>query len=274
MKSLEKPNLLFDQVFDDCVANMQEPRKGSLQAAKSVLRSKDSDYDAKAQTSLLYTFSRHTSVTANVEKADMVYLYDRKLLKEGRHHYDLLKNSAPHNTCPFCSQRKVRSLDHYLPKTLYPSFSISPMNLVPCCSDCNKDKDTIDASTIEDQLIHPYYDDLGDVIWLGAEVIELEPVAIVFKVNDFSSTDMVLHARVTNHFDLLGLGDLYSSHAAEELQNISGTLASLENAYDENLVERFLRLQYNGCFSNSPNSWKTAFYRSLLDSQWFQTLVR
>ena len=126
MKSLEKPNLLFDQVFDDCVANMQEPRKGSLQAAKSVLRSKDSDYDAKAQTSLLYTFSRHTSVTANVEKADMVYLYNGKLLKEGRHHYDLLKNSAPHNTCPFCSQRKSERL-----RSLFAQNALSKLFNIP-----------------------------------------------------------------------------------------------------------------------------------------------
>ena len=148
------------------------------------------------------------------------------------------------------------------------------MNLVPCCSDCNKDKDTIDASSLEDQLIHPYYDNVGDILWLEAEVIEDEPVAIVFSVVDFSSTDMVLYARVRNHFDSLSLGDLYSSHAAEELQNLGGTLDTIERMQDTNAVEKFLKLQYDGCFSNNPNSWKTAFYRSLLASQWFLTLAR
>lgn len=160
MKKLNKPNLLFDRIFNDCVSNMRMPRKRHLQNAKPILDASNNDYDLKANASELYTIAAHTKVTANVSTEDMVYLYEGKLLKEGRNYYDALLTSAPHDTCPFCSQRKVKSLDHYLPKARYPSFSITPMNLVPCCTDCNKDKDTEDANLEEEQLIHPYYDDI------------------------------------------------------------------------------------------------------------------
>lgn len=270
MKNLNKPNLPFDNIFSDCVSNMRMPRRRHLQNAKSMLDARNGDYDLKASTGELYTISSHTNVTANVSTEDMVYLYERKLLKEGRTHYDELMTSAPHDTCPYCSQRKVKSLDHYLPKTRYPSFSITPMNLVPCCSDCNKDKGAPDPGLEEEQIIHPYYDDIGGVIWLNAEIIEREPVAVVFNVAEFSSADEILHARITQQFELLGLGKLYSSHAAEELENINGVLTALKRVPDRNALVDYLQLQYDSCFDRHPNSWNTAMYRALLSSEWFQ----
>lgn len=269
MKKLDKPDLPFDDIFDVCVENMRLPRKRHLQDAKPILIVGNDEYDARADTGELYTIASHTNVTANVSKDDMVYLYEGKLLKEGRSYYDILLTSAPHGTCPFCGQRKVKTLDHYLPKTLYPTFAITPLNLVPCCSDCNKDKDTEDANSPEEQLIHPYYDDIGELIWLNAEVVEYLPVSIVFNVSDFSTSDGVLHTRVTNHFKILGLGELYAAHAAEELENIRGVLVDLKALPDDDSLRFYLRLQRDSCFSRNPNSWNTAMYSALFSSDWF-----
>ena len=244
MKKLDKPDLLFDSIFDDCVENIRLPRKRHLQAAKPVLIVNNDKYDIRADAAELYTIASHTNVTANVSKDDMVYLYDGKFLKEGRHYYDILLTSAPHDTCPFCGQRKVKSLDHYLPKALYPSFAITPLNLVPCCSDCNKDKGTEDANSQDEQLIHPYYDDIEELVWLHAEVVERLPISIVFSVNDFSDADELLHARISNQFTMLGLGKLYASHAAEELENIRGVLVSLKASPDEDIFSNYLQMQF------------------------------
>lgn len=97
-------------------------------------------------------------------------------------------------------------------------------------------------------------------------------MAIVFNVVDFSSEDKILHARITRQFELLGLGKLYSSHAAEELENINGVLTALKVFPDENALVTYLQLQYNSCFSRHLNSWNTAMYRALLSSEWFHQL--
>lgn len=269
MKKLDKPDLPFDDIFDDCIENMRLPRKQHLRDAKPVLILNNEEYDARADATELYMIAAHTNVTVNVSKDDMVYLYEGKFLKEGRSYYDILFTSAPHDTCPFCGQRKVKTLDHYLPKTLYPSFAITPLNLVPCCSDCNKDKDTEDANSQEEQLIHPYYDDIGELIWLEAEVVESLPVSMVFNVQDFSASNEVLHARIINHFKTLSLGKLYAVHAAEELENIRGALVKLQASPDDDALRNYLQLQHDSCNERNPNSWNTAMYSALLASDWF-----
>ncbi len=272
MKKLEKPDLPFDAIFDLCVDNMHLPRRQHLQNAKPVLLVKNKEYDTRAGVGELYLIAPHSNVTLTVSKTDMVYLYDGKLLQQGRSYYDILLTSAPHDTCPFCGQRKVKTLDHYLPKKLYPSFAITPVNLVPCCSDCNKDKSTEDARSRDEELLHPYYDDIGEMIWLNAKVVESFPVSILFSINDFSASDKVLHTRITNQFELLSLGKLYASHAAEELENIRGALTDLKDLADDSSLGKYLQLQFNSCFRRNPNSWNTAMYRALLSSEWFQRL--
>ena len=39
-----------------------------------------------------------------------------------------------------CHTSEVDTLDHYLPKSKYPSLSINPLNLIPICNKCNKTK--------------------------------------------------------------------------------------------------------------------------------------
>lgn len=269
MKKLDRPDLIFEDIFDDCVDNIQLPRKQHFEDAKHVLIANNVDYDEKAEATELYTIDSHERVTANVSKDDMTYLYDGKLLKkEGRFYYDILYTSAPHNTCPFCSQRKVKTLDHYLPKKPYPTYAITPLNLVPCCSDCNKDKGTKDADSQEDQLLHPYYDDIGELKWLEAKVVERLPISIIFNVIDFSDADEILHARIANQFDMLDLGKLYASHAAEEFENIRGSLVDQRASADEGSLRRYLQMQYDSCFSTNPNSWNTAMYGALISSDW------
>lgn len=69
---------------------------------------------------------------------------------------------AHNGRCPYCGQQIVKTLDHYLPKTLYPTYAITPYNLVPSCDACNKIKMTESFDSYEQQTIHPYYDDFTD----------------------------------------------------------------------------------------------------------------
>ena len=272
MKKLAACNIVYNDVFNTCVSNVNEPRNSCLKRAKPVLENNNGEYETKALANELYQINRHSSVTTEVSTKDMVFLYDKKFLKEGRDYYDLIITSAPHDTCPFCSQRKVKSLDHYLPKTLYPSYSISPLNLVPCCSDCNKEKGTRDPNTPNEQFIHPYFDDLNDIQWLRADVIEATPISFTYSVIDLSSYDTILFERVSNQFKTLGLGSLYASHAAEEFENIRKMLIELQECPDSSLKDQYLQMQCNASASVNINSWKTAMYNALVSSRWFQNI--
>ncbi len=68
--------------------------------------------------------------------------------------------ATPFQSCPMCGSLGGRSLDHALPRSLFPEFSILHENLVPACTMCNSDEKgrTYRGVRRPDRFIHPYYD--------------------------------------------------------------------------------------------------------------------
>ena len=68
--------------------------------------------------------------------------------------------------CPYCGMQSNVTVDHYLPKELFPQFSCFSLNLVPACSDCqNKGNKGIKhpkrkrrLTPSPDRFVHPYLD--------------------------------------------------------------------------------------------------------------------
>lgn len=144
-----------------------------------------------------------------------------------------------------------------------------PLNLVPACSDCNKAKLDARPATIEDVPLHPYYDDLGEAIWLQATVMESAPAAVRFGITRPAGWDDTLAARVANHFRTLGLGRLFASEAADELVNVRHQLAMLRNADSDDAVREELGRRMASCAVARPNGWRAATYRAWHGSDWF-----
>jgi hypothetical protein len=62
-------------------------------------------------------------------------------------------------SCPVCGSPVTGDLDHYLPRDVYPEFSIMRANLVPACTHCNSG---VKGATVHGgnprRFIHPYFD--------------------------------------------------------------------------------------------------------------------
>ena len=70
-----------------------------------------------------------------------------------------LRKSSP-DVCPMCGGFHPTTLDHYLPKTDYPVWSIFSKNLIPACG-CNVARgDTVKLTNRPlVRILHPYFDD-------------------------------------------------------------------------------------------------------------------
>ena len=79
---------------------------------------------------------------------------------------------AVNGKCPICGIGPVSNLDHYLAKSLYPTYAITPINLVPECRDCNFNKRDTLIKSATDSPLHPYYDEIDNRIWLVAELVK------------------------------------------------------------------------------------------------------
>jgi hypothetical protein len=64
------------------------------------------------------------------------------------------------NVCSMCGGYGVGTLDHIIPKTPFPEFSILTLNLVPACPNCNSFRSTNYANSTGGRVLHPYYDEI------------------------------------------------------------------------------------------------------------------
>ena len=189
--------------------------------------------------------------------------------KVGRKVYDDIMSNADNNLCPYCSDRRVRTVDHFLPKSRFILFTVAPVNLLPCCSDCNKDKsDAIELS--EDKiLIHPYFDDLSKVSWLDCKVVQgTFPITFSYRVSE-NISDPKLKSRIDNQFTLLNLNELYADNAARAFNGRVKTLVNWYNSNPKRNALDFIQDSLESFYAENRNSWQTKMYEALKQSEWF-----
>lgn len=276
MIRINKPDYDQNEVVENCITNMRKDER-----LKRILSSQDSivlgsaEYDILAKGEQLSSIMVHDIVVGGVTKDDMTWLYDNKFAKEGqggRKYYDAIKLLPPFGTCPYCGQRKVSTLDHYLPKAMYPTYAIATNNLVASCYECNRVKGSPEILKRSDETIHPYYDDFNDGVWIKAKVIEKEPIGFEFYVDKPVNWNDEKFTRAQNHFTTFKLNQLYISHASELYSEYLYKLKELYNTGKDSLVKYDIIDRIKEARRLRLNTWKAAMYTALLDSQWFLNL--
>lgn len=274
MRAIVKPNLDIDVIFAACAGSIKNiiDRERVL-SIKAYIRGAHKVYGVHAHYKCLYALvdehDSHPACRGKATKMELVNLYERQLVKTkaGREFYNKIINLAPLGKCPFCTFGHVSTLDHFMPKMKYPSFSISPANLVPSCSDCNKGKNEDVAEAEGGQNIHPYFDHhlIVGGQWLFAEVVEGEEAVIRYFVNPPSYWGLVDRERVKSHFRNFELGRRFSVEAAVELSELRMSFDSL-SAQEVRLE---LQIKARNQEALHRNSWKTAMYQALAESEWY-----
>ena len=272
MRKLPKPAFSVADIVDDCVRSVQsQDLKARLRKAKPTIAMAAQSYNSRGAVGELYLIAGGDAVD-DVLATEMEALYKQTFVKskKTRPIYASLKKACRNDICPLCGQRTVHQLDHYLPVSQHPVLAVTPVNLVPACSECNKVKLAHAPINAEEQTLHPYFDDLTNVRWLFADVEQSHPLSMVFRASPVAGLSPILASRIARHFDMFNLGDLYASHAAEELSNIRYGLhlvATGTNAANDLLAHLEREAQSRSALYQ--NSWQTAMYEALAQSDWF-----
>ncbi len=205
MRKIDKPTAVSKDVYLTCVNMVQNANlKARLTAAQDLITEASEEFEQKVTTGTMHTIARENMVNGNLTKKELELVYTYRMAAKkasGRPIYDSILLSAKLGICPFCSQRQATTLDHYLPKTEYPRLTVVPINLVPCCKDCNDIKDILFPLAANQELIHPYYDDIENDSWLKASVIPSSPCTIQYSVVPPNTWTALLASRVLFHFE-------------------------------------------------------------------------
>ncbi|QXP71037.1 hypothetical protein H0I29_02780 [Polaribacter sp. R2A056_3_33] len=273
MKKIVKPNFSVADVLIECIDNLQnENLKQELIDSTNQFTSAESDFESKVITNTLHQIQQNIEISNTINSSVLKGIYTDRMVNKtnkGRVFYNSIFISAPYGKCPFCSVKQVRTLDHYLPKSKYPILSITPNNLVPSCSDCNKDKLVDSPTSSEEETLHPYFDDIENFDWLKAKILTLNPIKFEYYVSPPNEWSDLLKTRLTNHFSAYLLNDLYSIHAIEEFENIKLQLTKLYQNLGVNQLKEHILDCYISRYSVNKNSWQTAFYNCLYENEDF-----
>lgn len=265
-----------DVVYADCIQGFRDPAiRAAFLAGSAGVSTAEQEMQAAGTVPDFSTVEVDRTPAPSLTSEDMSKLYKRQLSRRNspsRKHYDALRSATPNGLCPLCVQRQVTTLDHYLAKSRFPDLAVTPINLVPSCSDCNKAKLDYVASTAEETTLHPYFDNLDSVIWLEAVVIEANPTGVHFRVSDEVSSTSTIGQRIRNHFKLFGLSELYAAQAGAEFASIRHQLSMLRCSPDGMVeVREWLADRATSCAADNRNSWRTAAFRAWSQSTWFCT---
>jgi hypothetical protein len=272
MRSLPRPVATARDVFTLCIRSVGNRNLADrLRAVIDEVESAEAEYVEKAESRTLHTFPRN-AIIGRVSTDEMMNVYTTKFVPkkcDARPVYDQLIASAPRGRCPICGVGQVATLDHYLPKAHYPVLCVTPTNLVPACSWCQTSKLADYPTRVEEQTLHPYFDDYGEERWLACELEETQPATFSFYVQEPAGWNQVDISRLQNHLTVFKLDRLFASNAADELINIRFSLQQLHDAGGAGAVRDHLAAEAESRETAFKNSWQTAMYRAAEGSDWF-----
>lgn len=267
---LDKPEFSLKDIYPDCINHYRSSTRTALmESITQNLMNDEKRYVERIKTKELYLEKEKHTHHKDITIKDMVNLYDRKLLNKAyisRKYYDKIRLSS--KVCPFCGKRQTSTVDHFLPKTIYPSFVVTPMNLVPCCKDCNINKDDIKFTKEENMFFHPYEEDTDAFQWLIAK-IEMKSGVIMFDFNVSDKyIDPMTFYRMYNQFHALQLKEYYDEEANIKFNRTKEFYKELKHGKNgkKQLKDHFLMEQKkNSVDKNYLNSFEYVYYSTLIN---------
>lgn len=213
-------------------------------------------------------------VVGSVTKSDLIDLYGKQLVpphKPSRKVYDEIKLLSKNQMCPVCGFGTVSTLDHFLPKTNHPVYAVHPLNLIPCCHDCNKIKGSFSPESEEELLLYPYFDARPFSVeqWLYAELKSSAGVNdsyyFEFYVRYRDDWSQVCKNRLDHHFRKFNLNERYAVQAGIEMVSLGPLFETMTKAQIKEIMSQCA----DGASRIGLNYWKAAMYQAISLADWF-----
>ncbi len=182
-----------------------------------------------------------------------------------------MRESTEHFVCPMCGSMHSGTLDHYLPKSGFPIFSVFSKNLVPACK-CNiKRSETLLGANPGERILHPYFDDcLGERL-VSARFEDLGEVPRVSLVLSISANHP-LYSAVAFHVKSIVQRSAIVAYMANRWSSLFRKPSLVVRAFATNIptqgeVQALLEAELESLddLHNGKNNWNSIFVNGLLD---------
>lgn len=270
---LDPPTFTTAEVYAASVSGIQDTSLRAIwQAREQVFSSASLVFELAARAELLYTLDSSAFKVSDVE-ADVavkeVYTNGLARRKDGRRFYDKIMAISTNDQCPLCGFGQVKTLEHHLPKQLFPALCVTVKNIFPVCTDCNFSKNDSIPQSYQDQTLHPYFDDLSGQRWLYASVEKSMPASVEFYVKPPGAWTADFANRVRGHFSAFGLSRRFSIQANRMIAGQRVWLQGLHDKTGKVGVSDTLREMAESYMDVNLNKLEGVVLESLSMSSWY-----
>lgn len=263
MKNLNFLSIDYFKTYSDIVVSKSE---SEFLQEKAIITNVKARYEEYVEN---FTDGKLIEIKDSIHEKNhpqLISCYKSKTIKV----YELLAQIRDAQTleakskCQYCGINKPKTIDHYLPISLYPEFAILAINLLPCCNECNKKKDNYWKENGLRGIINFYVDNIPDGQFLHGKITYRNNLP-VFDLNfDFTKVTDEFANIATAHYERLELFSRYEEESAEEISEISRQLRIYSKAKKKAEIKDLLKYDSDDLkVSYGQNYWK-AILRSAL----------
>ncbi|QDR81319.1 HNH endonuclease [Sporomusa termitida] len=138
------------------------------------------------------------------------------------------QNPTLRGKCQYCGINAPTTFDHYMPKDTFPEYSVMPINLIPCCFECNNIRnDNWLTSSNHRGTINLYYENLPTDRYLSTIVVYSDDVPVAnFNIFNPGTINSTLFTIVLSHFEILKLKNRYKVQTASVASEIKRSIVA------------------------------------------------
>lgn len=185
------------------------------------------------------------------------------------------KNVSPSNVrallflavpkCPYCEVGEVAELDHVLPQSVWPEYTIHINNLVPVCGKCNGHKSTRSYLTSKWSYRHPYLGDaMTSKVLFAKAIIKGKNIRYEFSIACPDDMDSETYLAVKGAFKTFHLAKRFADQAVYSLSNRSFKLRQLYSDLGAGAVKEYLLSESETTsHARGINYWESVLLRDL-----------
>ncbi len=186
---------------------------------------------------------------------------------------DVERQKKGHKNCPLCGSLHSGTVDHQIPRTLHPAFSIFSRNLVRACK-CNSIKnDAISGILQVQRILHPYFDDCMAKRLVRAEIRDYGPapkISLQILMDRLDPDFPAVEYHVNRIVDRTQVKEFLHDRWAKLIRKPTNLVPMLSNTFaTKNELVGIINDQCcrTDDVNESLNNWESIFLSGLLEEQ-------
>lgn len=177
MRNLNKADIVPKDLLNSVILSKRGSNKTRMEAMRNDLEERYDEYCDKVDNNTLHLLSEKWHYDKDAIASDGYFLYhqydnSKASMSDLRAKIIEANNGESVLKCPICELRDATELDHYVPRQLFPEFSVHSYNLIPTCHECNNNKSTAWCDSGKRVFFNAYYDMPTDELLFDISVLK------------------------------------------------------------------------------------------------------